>query len=299
VISGAIEQLVDYYVFPEMATRMGDSVRARLKRGEYDSVSDGYVFARLLTTHFQDVGHDKHLRVSYSPVPVPDAPPDRNANPNVRAAMVRQMIAQNCGFATSEHLARNVGYLKFNMFAPTDVCGSVATREITPLADVDALIIDLRDNGGGDPDMVRYVASYVFSRRTHINDIWTRRGNRTEEFWTLAEVPGKRLKDETPVYVLTSSRTFSGGEEFTYDLKMQHRATIVGETTGGGAHPVSGHRIDDHFMIGVPFARAINPISHANWEGIGVEPDVKVPASGALEAAQKLIAERARKPKPN
>jgi len=97
-----------------------------------------------------------------------------------------------------------------------------------------------------------------------------------------------------PVYVLTSHDTFSGGEEFCYNLKNLKRATLIGETTGGGAHPVSGHRIDDHFMIGVPFARAINPVSKTNWEGTGVEPDVKVAAADALTTAQKLVAERLR-----
>jgi Peptidase family S41 len=94
------------------------------------------------------------------------------------------------------------------------------------------------------------------------------------------------------VYVLASKRTFSGAEEFCYNLKQLKQATIVGETTGGGAHPVAGQRIDDHFMIGVPFARAINPISKTNWEGTGVEPDVKVPASEALAKAQKLEGEK-------
>ncbi len=95
-----------------------------------------------------------------------------------------------------------------------------------------------------------------------------------------------------PLYVLTSHDTFSGGEEFCYNLKNLKRATLIGETTGGGAHPVSGHRIDDHFMIGVPFARAINPVSKTNWEGTGVEPDIKVPATDALTTAQKLAQEK-------
>jgi C-terminal processing protease CtpA/Prc len=99
------------------------------------------------------------------------------------------------------------------------------------------------------------------------------------------------------VFVLTSKRTFSGAEEFTYNLKNLKRATIVGETTGGGAHPVDGHRLDDHFMIGVPFARAVNPISKTNWEGTGVEPDVKVPADQALDVARKMAEEQLRKDK--
>jgi len=107
----------------------------------------------------------------------------------------------------------------------------------------------------------------------------------------LPDVPGKRL-DGKPAFVLTSKQTFSGAEEFTYNLKNLKRATIVGETTGGGAQPVSGHRIDDHFMIGVPFAKTVNPVSKTNWEGTGIEPDVKVSAADALATAQKLAAEK-------
>jgi C-terminal processing protease CtpA/Prc len=143
--------------------------------------------------------------------------------------------------------------------------------------------------------MVAHVTSFLFSKKTHLNNLWTRRTNETREFWT-RDVPGNRLGDDKPVFVLTSKRTFSGAEEFSYNLKNLKRATIVGETTGGGAHPVSGHKIDEHFTIGVPFARAINPISKTNWEGTGVAPDVKVPASEALATAQKLISEKGRVP---
>jgi retinol-binding protein 3 len=139
-----------------------------------------------------------------------------------------------------------------------------------------------------------YVSSYLFDKRTHLNDLWTRRSGKTEEFWTRDSVPGRRFGGEKPVYVLTSAQTFSGGEEFAYNLKNLKRAIIVGETTGGGAHPVSGHPIDEHFSIGVPFARAINPITHTNWEGVGVKPDISVPAGDALATAQRLLREKAR-----
>ena len=139
--------------------------------------------------------------------------------------------------------------------------------------------------------MIALISTYLFDEPTHLNDIWERKDNSTQQYWTLPYVPGKRLNDK-PVYVLTSKLTFSGAEEFSYNLKNLKRATIVGETTGGGAHPVAGHRVDDHFMIGVPFARAINPISKTNWEGTGVEPDVKVPAVEALTTAEKLAHEK-------
>jgi C-terminal processing protease CtpA/Prc len=158
------------------------------------------------------------------------------------------------------------------------------------LANVDAIVFDLRDNGGGHPAMIALISTYLFDQPTHLNDIWTRKTGATQQYWTLPVVPGKRLA-AAPAFVLTSSRTFSGAEEFSYNLKNLKRATIVGETTGGGAHPVRGERIDDRFVIGVPFARAINPITLTNWEGIGVVPDVKVAAADALTTAQKLATE--------
>ncbi len=253
VIEGAITQLDSFYVFPEVAKRIADSLRYWNAHGRYDS----YMNALPL-----DIARDR--------------------------AQVDQV---NCAFQKVENLDGNIGYVKFNAFFDVDDCGATAAAAMNFVAGAKALVIDLRENGGGQPAMVSYIASYLFSKRTHLNDIWVRGSGRTDEFWSRNDVPGRKFGGEKPVYVLTSSRTFSGGEEFTYDLKAQKRATIVGETTGGGAHPVSGHRIDEHFMIGVPFARAINPITHTNWEGTGVEPDVKVPAADALTTALRMIRE--------
>jgi C-terminal processing protease CtpA/Prc len=197
----------------------------------------------------------------------------------------------NCGFKKAEILEGDIGYLKFDFFADPGICGATVVCAMNFLANVDAIIFDLRENGGGDPKMVAFVSSYLFAERTHLNDLWTRKGDLTEQYWTEPYVLGKRL-DGKPSFVLTSKRTFSGGEEFTNNLKVLKRAMIVGETTGGGAHPVRGHRITEHFGIGVPFARAINPVSHTDWEGTGVEPDVKVDAPQALEVAIKLATER-------
>jgi retinol-binding protein 3 len=291
VIDGAIAQLNATYVFPETAKKMEEALRAHQKSGDYDAIADGNAFAAKLTDDLQAVSHDKHLRVNYSPVKMPDRPADAKPSPAEIAEYHKQMEQMNCGFDKVERLSGNVGYLKFDFFADPDVCGPTAVAAMNFLANVDVIIFDLRENGGGDPKMVAFISSYLFAEPTHLNDLWTRKDNSTQQFWTLPYVPGKRL-DGKPAYVLTSKETFSGGEEFCYNLKNLKRATLVGETTGGGAHPVSGHRIDDHFAIGVPFARAINPISKTNWEGTGVEPDEKVSAADALSTAQKLAAEK-------
>jgi peptidase S41-like protein len=290
VIDGAIANLNEFYVFPETAKKMEEAVRARQKKGEYDSVTDGDAFAKMLTDNFREVSHDKHLRVNFSPAPMPD----RHDGPTDAQSLARyrkDMERMNCGFDKVEILPGNVGYLKFDMFADPDICGPTAVAAMNFLANVDAIIFDLRENGGGEPRMIALISTYLFSEPTHLNDLWERKTGATEQYWTLPYVPGKRL-DGKPAYVLTAKRTFSGAEEFSYNLKNLKRATLIGETTGGGAHPVSAHRLDEHFMIGVPFARAINPISKTNWEGTGVEPDVKVPANDALATAQKLAAEK-------
>ena len=286
VVTGVIAKLAENYVFPDVARRMGDTLRVRLARGAYDAETNGIGFAMRLHDDLREISRDKHLRVNYRVDAGPPRPErDRAPEPNG--------VDADCGFAKPSRLAGNVGYLRFDFFANPARCGATASKAMNALADASALIVDLRQNGGGDPAMVAYVSSYLFDGRTHLNDLWTRRTNHTEEYWT-RDVPGPRFGGAKPVYVLTSSRTFSGAEEFSYNLKSLKRATIVGETTGGGAHPVRGERIDDRFMIGVPFARAINPITKTNWEGTGVAPDVKVPAADALEAALRLIRERPR-----
>jgi hypothetical protein len=289
VIAGTIAKLNETYVFPDTAKKMERALRAHQKKGEYDAVTSGDKFAALLTTHMRDVSHDKHLGVTFSPVKLPDF----TATPTARQMEEnrKRLERGNCAFTKAEILTGNIGYVKLGGFGPADICAPTAAAAMNFLANTDAVIFDLRDNGGGDALMVSYLASYLFDQPTHLNDLWTRSTDATQQFWTQSHLPGKRL-GKTPAYVLTSSRTFSAAEEFAYNLKCQKRATIVGETTGGGAHPVRPQKIDDRFFLGVPHARAINPITRTNWEGVGVEPDVKVPEADALATAQKLAAEK-------
>jgi retinol-binding protein 3 len=290
VVDAVAVKLNESYVFPDIAKKMGNDVRERLKKGDYDGLATGPELARRLTEHLRAVSKDKHLWVNF----VLKAPPERgNGEPSdeEKAQMKQEMDRINCGFEKAERLDGNIGYIKFDMFGPVEMCGPKATAAFAALGDVDAIIFDLRQNGGGQPDMVSFVASYLFAKRTHLNDIYERPTNKTKQFWTKPDVPGTKYVKQ-PVYVLTSARTFSGAEEFCYNLQNTKRGTIVGEVTGGGAHPTMGQRLDDHFMMGVPFARAINPVTKTNWEGKGIQPEVKVPADQALDTAKKLIAEK-------
>lgn len=292
VINGAIAQLKDAYIYPETAQKMAGALLAHEEAGEYDQITDGGSFAARLTEDLQAISHDKHLRVDYAPFKM--SPEQFGGPPAGEQARFRKDLEhENCGWERIEVLPGNIGYVKFNMFGPPDLCGPTVVSAMNFLAHVDAIIFDLRDNHGGDPKMVQMVASYLFDRPTHLNDLYFRRDNQTTQYWTLPYIPGPRLASQ-PVFVLTSNRTFSGGEEFCYDLQTEKRATLVGETTGGGAHPVSAHRINDHFMIGVPEGRPINPITQKDWEGTGVTPDVAVKAEDAFTTAEKLSSDNLR-----
>ena len=289
VIDAIAKQLTEKYIYPDVAKKMVAALRDHQKKGDYDAIEEATAFAPLLTDHLRAVSHDGHLRIEYSPRVVPADP--EKPNDADKAQMKEQLERMNCGFDKAEKLDGNIGYIKFDFFGDVDVCGPKASAAFASLGDVDALIFDMRQNGGGQPEMVSYVLSYLFAKKTHVNDIYDRPTNKTTQYWTKADVPGTKYVKQ-PVYVLTSHRTFSGAEEFTYDLKTQKRATIVGETTGGGAHPTMGARLDDHFMIGVPSGRPINPITKKDWEGTGVTPDVKVDADRALDEAKKLATEK-------
>jgi retinol-binding protein 3 len=289
VIDAVAAKLIELYVFPDIAKKMELALREHQKQRAYDNVAEGTAFAALLTEQLRAVSKDRHLRVDFSPFVVPEGDPEPTPEDKVRFR--EEMEKMNCGFEQAERLDGKIGYVKFNMFGDAEICGPKATAALASLGDVDAIIFDLRENGGGQPEMVAFVSSYLFAKRTHLNDIYERKENKTTQYWTKPDVPGTKFVKQ-PVFVLTSKNTFSGAEEFSYNLKNLKRATIVGETTGGGAHPTMGRRLDDHFMIGVPFARAINPITKTNWEGTGVEPDVKVAADQALDTAKKLAAEQ-------
>lgn len=289
VIDGILKRLNESYVFPEVAKKMEQSIRERVEKKEYDQITSAKQFATTLTNDLQAVSKDKHLRVRYSHKPIPERGPRREPTAEEREQRLRSLTWFNHGFGKVERLPGNIGYLEFFNFADEQLGADTVAAAMNFINGTDALIIDMRNNGGGNPAMVALVCSYLFGAEpVHLNDLYWREGNRTDEFWTRKEVAGKRYLNKD-VYVLTSKRTFSGAEEFTYNLKNLKRATIIGETTGGGAHPGGGFRISEHFGMFVPTGRAISPITKTNWEGTGVTPDVSVPADQALLVA-RLIA---------
>lgn len=289
VVGRAAKLLEDLYVFPDVGRKMAAALRSADERGAYRDITDGQILALRLHDDLQAITHDEHLGVHFSQRILPPEAPGRS--PESEAAARQRALSGNCGFEKLEHLEPNIGYLKIDEFDDAAVCAPVAAAAMDFLANSDALIIDMRDNHGGRG---LSIIGYLFARPTHFMDTYSRRDHAIHQDWTRARVPGARFVGK-PVFVLTSRRTFSAGEAFCYALKTLKRATLIGETTGGGAHPTEVHRIDDHFSISVPVAQSISPVTHTDWEGTGVEPDVKVPAAQALDEALRRARDMIRK----
>ena len=274
LVEAAIATLEQSYVYPEVEERMAGMLRRRA--GEYAAIEGAAPLARKLTEDLQEASRDKHLRVFAGDVP---------------AARMHHAAPANQGFGKVERFPGNIAYLEVSSFLGRGPDAAQAAAEaMSAVADADALIVDVRRNGGGNPETVAMLSSYLFDAPVHLNSLYWREGNRTDEFWTTRTVKGKRFGQSKPVYVLTSKRTFSGAEEFSYNLKNLKRATLVGETTGGGAHPGAIRRLTDRFSMFVPTGRAVSPVTGTNWEGTGVAPDVAVPAEEALRTALELAA---------
>lgn len=295
VVDTLADRIDRLYVFPDKARETAKALRKRLAAREYDAITSAREFSDSLTSHVRAVTRDLHLRVNYRHEPVPpmnaDGPPPEAEMERMRA----QGRRTNYGFERVERLPGNVGYLDLRQFAGVPEAQATAVAAMNFLGNVDALIVDLRRNGGGSPEMIATLLTYLTEPgdRLMFNTFYQREDDRTMQFWTNPYVPGPRLHGK-PVYVLTSPRTFSAAEEFSYDIQTHKLGTIVGATTGGGAHPGGMFRVHDHFMVFISTGRAINPVTKTNWEGVGVKPDIEAKPGEALrvahvEALKKII----------
>lgn len=293
IIEKVAATLKDHYVFPNVGEMMANALLGALEGHDYDELATSEDLCDQLTNDLQEISRDLHVRVRYSEQPHPVSPPTESFSPEEIAMWTDIAQRANYGFYRVERLPGNIGYIDLRNFwdAGWGGAGDTAVAAMSLLYHTEALIFDLRQNGGGSPSMVALLISYlVDGEPIHLNSFYHRSEDKTTQTWTLPYVPGKRMPDK-PVYVLTSSRTFSGAEEFAYNLKNMKRATLIGETTGGGAHPGGDIYVTPHFRVFVPIGRPINAISGTNWEGTGVEPDIHAPKEEALKVAHRLALE--------
>ena len=273
-----------HYIHPDVAAAVSRVLAEGLAHGRYPA--DALSLAAAVTTDLQSVNHDQHLRLLYHE----EAQPLRQPGDDTEqyAAMAR-WACQTCGgIACAQRLAGNVGYLDLQpILFPAAIAGETATAAMTLLADTEALIIDLRHCLGGEPGMAVFLASYLWNHEP-VQLTGLREAGQLKQAWTLPHVPGRRFGKDKPVFALTSAKTFSGGEELSYDLQQLGRALIVGERTRGGAHAREGFLVHPHLEATISVAESVNPKTGSNWEGTGVTPDIETPADQARDVAYAM-----------
>jgi len=275
------------YITPAVADKVGKAIARKNAEGGYASAATAQAFSELLAKDLRELSGDLHfgarLNESFQEASGDSAPPTRAEWDEYR----EQLARDGYGIEKIERMAGNVGYIELRNFASTDIVGPAYTSAISLLAGSEALILDLRRNGGGSPATVAYLMSHFFpiGDRRHLTDFYDRPDDATVQSWTVAV----SQHYDKPVYVLTSARTFSGGEECAYNFQVQKRGTVVGETTGGGSNPVRPFSVGHGIVVSIPTSRATNPVTKTNWEHVGVKPDIAVPAAQALQTAHATI----------
>lgn len=267
------------YVFPEVGRSVARDLRMRLRNGEYDQLSDSRLLASVLSAHIDAICHDAHTKVAHFEDDQMAVPPTQD--PAVVKRRIEERRAQgekeNFDFSVPRRLEGNIALIKFDGFYGIDDVGPLVEKYMTEAASADALIFDLRENGGGSPQIIALLASYLFDDQpVHLYDQSNRHDGTNVEVWTSPKVKGKRLGSEKPVFVLTSAQTYSAAEKLAYTLQQLKRVQVVGEKTRGGAHGGFGKPVTSHLVVMIATSRTLNSVTGSDWDRVGVLPDTLV-----------------------
>ena len=288
LINAVCDSLNRHYILPEQALHISASLQLKENKKAYQLLkNDPLNLAEQIMTDINAVHHDPHLRIKFEPAFIPQ---NSNAPDSDQIKRIKTYWKENnYAFKKVEVLPGNIGYLLFTQFVDDiEAAKPTVSAAMLFLSRTQALILDLRENFGGNPKMVSLIESYFFRDKTHMNDLINKSNGDTTVMYA---DPSKAdsLYMNMPLYILTSKHTFSGAEDFSYAMQAVKRAVIVGETTGGGAHPQMPFTVGQGFVLSIPFARSLNPITKTDWEGTGVIPDTKTKAASALLKAQESI----------
>ncbi|WP_042399181.1 S41 family peptidase [Streptacidiphilus carbonis] len=287
IITDTAKLIAEHYVFPEIAEQLSALLAERLAAGRYAAAGTAQELGALVTEDLQSVNGDRHLRLQFHADEIPAEPGGA-----VLAELTREADGSMNGVPLIQRLDGGVALLElapiiFPMQLKDGATGETLRAALNLVASAEALIIDLRRNRGGSPESVAFVCGYLLDESTHLNTNYLRDGDTYVQSWSLPYVPGARFGGRKPLYILTSGTSFSGAEELAYDLQQLGRAVVVGERSRGGAHPREGYTVHPHLEATIPTGRSINPVSGTDWEGVGVQPDIEVPAAEALERAYR------------
>lgn len=280
IIDSVLAAYERHYVYPDTARALSAHIRQRFADGAYDDITELTTIVNKLRDDMRSFTHDRHIYLSVMSPADPPAIGD-----TIGSAEIARRARTNFSIRKVEWLSGNVGYLRLDRFEDAAYAGDAMASAVGFLARCGAAIIDLRYNGGGHESMVKFLSSYFFRKPTIINALYFPETDSLEQSWTYSYVPGHKLVD-ADLYILTSARTASGAEAFSYGMKNAKRAILIGETTAGAAHwteswdfPILQLRAD------IPIARPVNPVTKTSWERTGVTPHIEVPSENALAVA--------------
>jgi hypothetical protein len=296
LVEALADKVTRRYLDAATGARVAADLRRAARDGEFNDITSPSQIARLLTSEVVGSSKDQHMLVMFSRAEVSDSgernfPPPRKEDVSLLAWPIDRLGRYMASFGVEEVTQSDggIGYLRLTGFVRPYLSAEKFAAAMDRLADSKALIIDLRTNRGGNRESVALFASYFFDQPTHLSDVVAPRTGERLHMWTRKDVDGSRYGSTRPVYILTSRATFSAAEDFAYAMQTRKRAIIVGEVTRGGAHPTAPFRLTSHFVAVMPVAETISPITHTNWEGVGVQPDIVVPAEYARNVATIAI----------
>ncbi len=287
LVAHFLDHVDAHYVIPERAAAIRERIEEKLAAGAYASLGHP-AFAESMTADLRECADDLHFKVLYKEEPQPTRESATKETPEEVAEFRRIARFNNYGCSEVKRLAGNVGYWKIDEFYDLiDGSGPTFTASMSMLSNTDAILVDVRNNTGGDPAAVALACSFFFDvEPVHLNTLESK-ADTAHQWWTRPHLECERYLDKE-VYVLINKGTVSAAEEFAYNLQALGRATLVGQNTAGAAHAREQFQVDEHYFINIPTQRTVNPKTKTNWEGQGVAPDVEADSEASFALAYRM-----------
>nr|WP_321236765.1 S41 family peptidase [uncultured Psychroserpens sp.] len=281
-----------YYIEPEIGEAIANHIHSKYQKGNYNGITNPQTLADSIQVDLRAINGDVHMSMKYR------SPREINIDGKPSEQVNKTGLWTNYGLSEIKILDGNIGYLKIKHFTQHQYLNDikpVITSAVESLKNTDALIVDVRNNGGGFEEMVAYYISYFFDTKDpiHLSDYRCSLHNHTYGVSTDPNVLGTKLPD-IKLYVLVNANTGSAAESFAYMLKHLNRATVIGEVTVGAGNGASEHKINNRFSIYVSTEETINAITKTSFEKVGVIPHIKTTSAQAFPKGYRLALEYAK-----
>lgn len=280
------DKINEYYIFQDVANQLSKKLKSEIILKTFANLTDKE-FAQSISSYLTKNGNDLHFNVLYRP-----NIEEKNVNEKDLLQKYDAINKQwNYGFEKIIRLDGNIGYIEYTGFPE----GNKSAQQILDatmnfVSNTNALIIDLRNNQGGDGKMVKLFLSYFFDKKIKLSEIYTRYNDKTRKSYTMQKVNGKKYLDK-PVYILVNNKTISAAEALAYNLQKNEIASVIGDKTYGAANPVKAFFIGNKYHLFIPVSIEKNSVTNTNWEHLGIDADIKISSEKALIKAQIIALE--------